>query len=43
MAQRKPKLFASPLIKKIMKYKIGRNIMFFFFAKKRDKKTAWPE
>lgn len=43
MAQRKPKFFANPLIKKIMKYKIGRNIMFFFFGKKRDKKTAWPD
>ena len=42
MKQRHKKLFKNPIVKKIMKFKIGREIMFFFFGKKRDKKSAWP-
>ena len=42
MAQRHPDLFKKPIIRKIMKYKIGRKILFFFFGKKKDKKTDWP-
>lgn len=43
MAQRNPKLFKSPIVKKIMRYKIGRKVMFFFFGKKKDnKKTSFP-
>lgn len=42
MAQRNPKLFKSPIVKKIMRYKIGRKVMFFFFGKKKDNKYSWP-
>ena len=42
MKQRHKNLFKNPIVKKIMKFKIGREIMFFFFGKKRDKKSAWP-
>lgn len=42
MKQRHKKLFKNPVVKKMMKFKIGREIMFFFFGKKRDKKSAWP-
>jgi len=42
MAQRHKKLFKNPFVQRIMKYKIGRNIMFFFFGKKKDKKNGWP-
>ena len=42
MAQRHKKLFNKPIIKKIMKYKIGRKIMFLFFGKKKDKPLRFP-
>ena len=42
MKQRHKKLFKNPIVKNIMKFKTGREIMFFFFGKKRDKKSAWP-
>ena len=42
MAQRHKKLFKNPFVQRIMKYEIGRKIMFFFFGKKKDKKNGWP-
>lgn len=42
MAQRKPNLFKKPLIKKIMRYKLGRKLMFLFFGKKKDKPLGFP-
>ena len=42
MKQRHKKLFKNPIVKNIMKFKIGRKIMFFFFGKKKDKKSTWP-
>jgi hypothetical protein len=42
MAGRHPKLFKNPIIKKIYKNKIGKRILFLFFGKKKDKKTAFP-
>lgn len=42
MMDRHKKLFKKPLVKKIMKYAIGRKIMFALFGRKRDKKTGWP-
>ena len=42
MAGRHPKLFKKPIVRWIMKYEIGRKIMFFFFGKKKDKKNGWP-
>ena len=42
MAQRHPNIFRNPIVRKIMKYKTGRKIMFFLFGKKKDKKNGWP-
>ena len=42
MEMRHKKLFKKPIVKWIMKYKIGRKVMFFFFGKKKDKKNGWP-
>ena len=42
MAQRHPKLFKKPFVRWLMRYKFGREVMFFFFGKKKDKKNGWP-
>ena len=42
MAQRHPKLFKNPIIRKIYKTNLGKKILFLFFGKKKDKKNAWP-
>lgn len=42
MAQRHPKLFQNPIIKKIYKTNFGKKILFLFFGKKKDKKGGWP-
>lgn len=42
MMQRKKKLFRNPIVQRIMKYEVGRKIMFFFFGRKKDKKNSWP-
>lgn len=42
MMDRHKKLFKHPLVKKIMRYAIGRKIMFALFGKKRDKGYDWP-
>lgn len=42
MAQRHPKLFQNPIIKRIYKTNIGKKILFIFFGKKRDTRN-WPE
>lgn len=42
MAQRNQKLFKRPIVRKIMKYKLGKKIMFFLFGKKKDKPKAFP-
>ena len=42
MAQRRPKLFRNPIVKWFMRREWGRRLMFFFFGKKRDKKSGWP-
>ena len=43
MAARHKKIFSNPIVKKIMKYSLGRKIMFLFFGKKKDKKGTWPD
>lgn len=43
MAQRKPKIFACPLVKKIMRYSIGRKFMFLLFGRKMDIPKKFPE
>ena len=42
MAQRHPKLFQNPIIKKIYKTNFGKKVLFLFFGKKKDKKGVWP-
>ena len=42
MEMRHRKLFKNPIIHWFMRYKFGRKIMFFFFGKKKDKKSGWP-
>jgi len=42
MAQRHQKLFKKPFVRWLMRHKFGREIMFFFFGKKKDKKNGWP-
>lgn len=42
MAQRHPVLFKKKFIKWLMKRNWGKKFLFFFFGKKKDKKTGWP-
>ena len=42
MASRHQKLFKRPFIRWMMRYKVGRKILFFLFGKKKDKKNGWP-
>ena len=42
MAQRRPDLFKKKWARWMMKRTWGRKVMFFFFGKKKDVKTAWP-
>ena len=42
MAQRHPKLFQNPIIKKVYKTNFGKKVLFLFFGKKKDKKGCWP-
>lgn len=43
MAQRHKKFFGRPLVRKIMRYKLGRKIMFIFFGKNKDNPKKFPE
>lgn len=43
MANRHQKLFKKPIVRKIMRYKMGRRIMFFFFGKKKDNPKEFPK
>lgn len=42
MAQRHPALFKKKFVKWLMKRNWGKKFLFFFFGKKKDKKTGWP-
>ena len=42
MEMRHRKLFKNPIIHWFMRYKFSREVMFFFFGKKKDKKNGWP-
>lgn len=42
MAQRHGKLFAKRPFRWLMKRAWGRKLLFIFFGRKRDKKSAWP-
>ena len=43
MAQRHPKLFSNKIIRQLMRRTWGKRLLFFFFGKKKDKKTGWPD
>ena len=43
MANRKPQLFKKPIVRKTMKYKLGRMIMFLLFGKKKDNPKEFPK
>lgn len=43
MAQRHKKFFGRPLVRKIMRYKFGRKIMFLFFGRKKDNPKEFPK
>ena len=42
MAQRRPNIFKKPWARWMMKREWGKKVMFFFFGKKKDKKSGWP-
>lgn len=42
MAQRHPNIFKKSWAKWFMRREWGRKLMFFFFGKKKDKKSGWP-
>ena len=42
MAQRHPNIFKKPWARWMMKRVWGRKVMFFFFGKKKDKRSGWP-
>lgn len=42
MAARHQKLFKMQIIRKMMKTKLGRKILFFFFGRKKDKPLGFP-
>ena len=42
MAQRHPEIFHQNWARWMMKREWGRKVMFFFFGKKKDKKSGWP-
>lgn len=43
MAQRRPKLFKKKWARWMMKREWGKKVMFFFFGKKKDKRSGWPQ
>ena len=43
MANRHQKLFKKPLVRKIMRYKLGRKIMFLIFGRKKDNPKKFPD
>lgn len=42
MMQRRPKLFKYKWARWMMKYKVGRAVMFALFGNKKDQKNTWP-
>lgn len=43
MAQRHPKIFANKFVRKLMRYTLGRKIMYMFFGRKTKKTdSGWP-
>ena len=42
MVQRHPAVFRKPFVRWLMKHQWGKDLMFLFFGKKKDKKNGWP-
>lgn len=42
MAAHHPKIFGNKLVRKIMKYEVGRRILYTLFGRKKDKPLAFP-
>ena len=42
MAQRHPAVFKKPIVRWLMKRQWGKDLMFIFFGKAKDKKNGWP-
>lgn len=42
MAQRRPDVFKKKWVQWMMRRNWGKKVMFFFFGKKKDKKSQWP-
>lgn len=43
MAKRRPKIFSNPIVRMIMRYSIGRKIMFVLFGRKKDNPKKFPD
>ena len=43
MAKRRPKIFSNPIVRMIMRYNIGRKIMFMLFGRKKDNPKKFPD
>ena len=43
MSQRHQKLFKKPIVRKIMRYKLGRKFMFLIFGRKKDNPKKFPD
>ena len=43
MAKRRLKLFSNPIVRMIMRYSIGRKIMFMLFGRKKDNPKKFPD
>lgn len=43
MSQRHPKLFSKRPFRWLMRRNWGRKLLFFFFGRKKDKKSGWPQ
>ena len=42
MASRHPKIFSKPIVRRLMKTSLGRNILYLIFGNKKNKKNEWP-
>lgn len=43
MANRKPNIFKKPIVRRIMKYRLGRRFMFLLFGRKKDNPKEFPK
>lgn len=43
MSRRRPELFKKPIVRKIMRYTIGKRLMFLLFGRKKDNPKKFPD